>query len=321
MTREEVVPGNAGATTETRILLGTARSWFAEALRAVLEHEGYRFVVVETAREVLARAPAEVPDLVILDEGLPDQGSPELCRALVEGPLPSSVPILVYSANLWQEQTHARAMRAGAWDVIREPVRSSLLVAKLERLLRIRRLIESSEEALEGLAGEPEPLALLLRYLPKMAALAQRYEAPLTCAVFGPTRVESGRSLDRQREEASRLCRHFVRGSDLCAWIGDTDVVVIAYDADVTGATRLVQRLNERSEERADEGRMSPLSAGVVALTAGEFLKLRSAAAEQEGEASEGVASHIARLSRLAAAQSALREARESGGGIRVAEA
>ena len=84
MTREEAVPGNSGAATETRILLGTARSWFAEALRAVLEPEGYRFTVVGTAREVLDRAPEEGPDLVILDGGSrsrPRAGGPRIAPA------------------------------------------------------------------------------------------------------------------------------------------------------------------------------------------------------------------------------------------------
>ncbi len=314
----EAIAGDGGSGRPVRVLLASARDWFASALQAVLEPEGFSFTQLRSGEAVLERVDELRPDLVIIDEGLPDIGTPELCRRLVRTPSGSSLPILVYSPNFWQETEQAEAMRAGAWDVIREPVRSLLLVAKLRRLLRIRALIESVEREAASDGGlRLFTFAGLVRVLPVLGSLAQRQRVPISCAFFGPTRAAGEGLVDRHRREAARLCAAHTRLSDVCAPVGEGDLVLVAYDADPSEATLIIRRLGQLiSWEEADRG--EPLSAGIVELSPEEFVRGREAetAAVEAGAPAE----RVARLARFAAAQSALREARESGGGIRIAE-
>lgn len=319
---DEAAPPNGGQGA-VQILLVSSRDWFASALRAVLEPEGFTFTQCRSGEAALDGLGRIAPDLLIIDEGLPDLETTELCRRISSEPGGWSLPILVYSPNFWQESEQAEAMRAGAWDVIREPVRSVLLVAKLRRLLRIRDLIHSAEgDPLTEGEGELFTFAGLVRVLPVLGSLAERNRVPLSCAFFGPTRPSGDRGLERQRSMAARLCASHTRMSDLCACVDETDLVLVAYDADASEATLIIRRLNELAERDPERRALGSLSAGIAELLPSEFVRGRGAAglAAESGEAA-AVADRVSRLSRFAAAQSALREAREAGGGIRIAEA
>src|SRR5437762_14347853 len=71
-------------------------------LRASLAAAGHRAVTADTAAGAVAAMPAEKPDLVILDPGLPDRSGVEV---ITEIPTSSRVPISVLSAR-----SHERSM-------------------------------------------------------------------------------------------------------------------------------------------------------------------------------------------------------------------
>lgn len=298
----------------TNVLLVSAHDWFASALQAVLEPEGFVFARARSARRALRTVEHIEPEVVIIGEQLPDLDAAGLARALLAGGLKESIPILVYSPNFWHEQEQAAAMAAGAWDIIKEPVRPSLIVAKLRRLLEIKRLIELAEES--SLTDGPTGLLNLtglMRSMRVLEATAQRNAAPLSCVVIGPSDPGSGPDLDRQKQVAADLCRRHVRESDLCGWVAEADFGVVAYNTTAAGVTTLVRRLNESLSTGPEGERMHPLSAGVVEFPAPDDRLSRSGSRTDH-------APRIASLSRLAAAQSALRDARDGGGGIRIAE-
>lgn len=298
---------------KVNVLLVSAHDWFASALQAVLEPEGFVFSRVRSARVALRDAGQIDPDIVIIDEGLPDLDAPTLSSALTTGPLKSSVPMLVYSPNFWQESAQAAAMSAGAWDIIKEPVRSRLIVAKLRRLLEIKTLIETTEE---GSLSDSETglfnVSGLMRMLKILGAAARRTEESLSCVVIGPTSPVSTMTPDERRRRTAALCVENARASDAIGWVGDTDVGIIAFGTTAAGVTTLARRLNERAE---NVGLGTGLSAGVVEIPVSAL-----ADSDAQDRAPSPVVDRIAGLSRFVAAQEALREARESGGGIRIAD-
>ncbi len=118
------------------------------------------------------------------------------------------------------------------------------------------------------------------------------------------------------------LAEH-TRMSDVCAWVGDADVALIAYGANVAATTMIVRRLSELSAHLGpDEEGATPISAGIVELTPSQFVAERrtALAAGEPPSAGVPVADQIGSLSRFAAAQNPLRQAREAGGGIRIGE-
>lgn len=305
------------------MLLATSRDWFASALQAVLEPEGFAFRHIRTGEAALRDVSLLTPDAVIIDEGLPDIPAAELCRRLGEAGLETSVPILVYSPDFWHESRQAEAMQAGAWDVIREPIRSKLLVAKLRRLLQIRKLIEVAGDGETGSDASASLLALdtLVRMLPAFGSIAERSGATMSCAVLGPT-VPSD-AWDERTERRSRLaslCEAHARGSDLRAGLGEEDIAIVAFGADTEGTSRLVGRLRKQAEMTWRDSTGVTLSAGIAELPPSILVRKRpDAAAAEERVPGPRPTQRIASLSRLAAAQQALADAREAGGGIRIA--
>jgi CheY-like chemotaxis protein len=295
------------------VLLVSAHDWFASALQAVLEPEGFVFSRVRSARVALRDAGQIDPDIVIIDEGLPDLDAPTLSSALAAGPLKSSVPMLVYSPNFWQESAQAAAMSAGAWDIIKEPVRSRLIVAKLRRLLEIKALIETTEE---GSLSDADTglfnVSGLLRMLKILGATARRSEECLSCVVLGPTSPVSTMTPEERRRLTAALCVENARASDAIGWVDESDVGIIAFGTTAAGVTTLARRLSERAVQ---EGLGTGLSAGVVEIPIAAL-----AESATQDRAKSPVVDRIAGLSRFVAAQQALREAREAGGGIRIAD-
>jgi PleD family two-component response regulator len=306
--------GTTAGTSSANILLVTAHDWFASALQAVLEPEGFAFARVRSARLAVRDSELVNPEIVIIGEDLPDMDVPTLAATLRSAGLRESVPILVYSPNFWAEAEQAAAMAAGAWDIIKEPVRPKLISAKLRRLLEIKRLIELSEEgALTDVATGLYNLAGLLRVVRLLEANATRGRVPLSCVVLGPAAEADATRLERQRRSAAELLKGNLRTSDVCGWLGESEVGVVAYATDAAGAATMVRRLNRLIEAApGTEGEaLGSLNAGVVELT--------PPGADDAG-ASLSAPSRIASLTRFAAARTALRQAREAGGGIRIAE-
>jgi len=298
------------------VMLVSAHDWFASALQAVLEPEGFVFARMRSARIALRDASQVHPDMVIIDEGLPDMDAPALASSLGNGILKPSIPIMVYSPNFWHENEQAAAMRAGAWDIIKEPVRSGLVVAKLRRLLEIKQLIEATEEgSLSDMATGLFNLSGMLRMLRVMGSAARRHGAPLTCVVLGPMQSPEVDSLDEAKERAARLWGQGIRESDVCGWVDGAELGIIAFGTDAAGVTTLVRRLTERTAEDPTGGQLTPVSAGIVELTD----RFTEGLDGDEARVAP-MATRIASLSGIAAARAALREARAAGGGIRIAE-
>jgi CheY-like chemotaxis protein len=308
---------DASPATAVRVLLVSDRNWFASALRAVLEPEGFVFVRMRVARTALRDVAHVDPDLMIIDDGLPDVEAASLTSAMDDGALKPSIPILVYSASSWQERELPTGLRAAAWDVIREPLRPHVIVAKLRRLLEIRRLIEATEEgAPSDLPTGLFSLAGMMRMLRVMVAAARREGTELSCVAIGPTEIRMPEPDPEARARFAALCGTNVRESDICGWVRGSDLGIVAFGADAAGATSLVRRLSERAVADAEMAFQSPLSAGIAQISAGG-----PAQSEADSPRVTSVASRVASLSRVAAAQGALDQARQAGGGIRIAEA
>jgi two-component system KDP operon response regulator KdpE len=132
----------AGAT----ILVVEDNEKLLALLKRSLEREGYRVVPALSGSEMMKQLRLAMPDLVVLDVGLPDMDGRDLLAALKRDPRTSHVPVLVWSGR---EPTSDRriALELGAEDYV-EKGAPSVLVPKIERiLLRIseRELVKARE--------------------------------------------------------------------------------------------------------------------------------------------------------------------------------
>jgi len=93
---------------------------------------------VVTARdgiEALARIARERPEVVVADLDMPRLDGAELCRRLKADPETRAIPVILVTSGD-EAQHRARAVRAGADDVIAKPISRIALIQAVNRFLR-----------------------------------------------------------------------------------------------------------------------------------------------------------------------------------------
>lgn len=118
----------------TRVLVVDDEPAILRAVRAGLAAREYEVTTATTGREALASITTEVPDVVVLDLGLPDIDGIEVCRSVRAW---SEVPIIVLSAES-TEHRKVMALDEGADDFVTKPFSMPELLARIRVALRHR---------------------------------------------------------------------------------------------------------------------------------------------------------------------------------------
>lgn len=105
-----------------------------DALRRRLERRGFRVGVAVDGQQAVTAARADLPDLILMDLGLPVIDGWEATRQLKQDAATRHIPIIVLSAHAMIADRDT-SLAAGADDFDSKPVRFEQLLAKVERLL------------------------------------------------------------------------------------------------------------------------------------------------------------------------------------------
>jgi len=104
----------------------------ADLVSRYLETNGFKVKIIAHGDEVVPRVRREVPDLVILDLGLPGQDGLAICRQLRPD---FTNPILILTARD-NDIDHVLGLELGADDYVIKPVEPRVLMARIQALLR-----------------------------------------------------------------------------------------------------------------------------------------------------------------------------------------
>lgn len=104
-------------------------------VQTILEANGYQVLTAERCRQGLMVFASHMPDLVVLDLGLPDADGAEFLK---EVRMESAVPVIVLSART-DESDKVDALDAGANDYITKPFSTAELLARVRAALRTNR--------------------------------------------------------------------------------------------------------------------------------------------------------------------------------------
>ena len=123
-----------------------------ELLREMLEREGHVVISTGSGAEALDIARRMLPDLVVLDLGLPDISGEEVARELRRF---TETPILILTAKI-TEDDRIRGLELGADDYVTKPFSPRELVLRVQAVLRRGRTSTIDEDVVSFGAHEVE---------------------------------------------------------------------------------------------------------------------------------------------------------------------
>ena len=126
-------------TNKYKILIVEDESNICNFIRTILETNDYQVLAASTCQQGIMMFASHIPDLIILDLGLPDRDGIWLIQSVRAT---SAVPILVLSART-MENDKVEALDLGANDYITKPFGTAELLARVQAALRSRRSVES----------------------------------------------------------------------------------------------------------------------------------------------------------------------------------
>ena len=116
-----------------RILIVEDHPTMREAMRLVLEAEGFDIGEASDGDEALAAIHDEPPDLVLLDMSIPGTTGPDVLAAVKADPATAEVRVIVVTAT--GEEGRAAAMAGGADHYFTKPFSPIALLQAVEEVL------------------------------------------------------------------------------------------------------------------------------------------------------------------------------------------
>lgn len=239
------------------VLIANDQEWSARSLESILGPSGFAVLRAYTGRQALDLARTTQPDLLILDERMPDIRGTDVCRILREDDrFGEHVPILITTADSVDRAQRLAAYTAGAWDFIEQPFDAEALLLRVATFVRAKREVDRvrDESLLDPTTGLYN-MRGLARRAREVGAEAYRQREPLACVVISADTVPavfSDKVMDELLERAvahlGSVIRQSGRASDVVGRLGHAEFGIIAPSTEGNGAVRLVERLQETLE-------------------------------------------------------------------------
>lgn len=118
-----------------KILIVDDETAIAQVFQEALQQAGFEVILAATGKEVQARVIAEKPDLILLDQILPDMNGNQVLQTLKADSASASIPVAIIS-NFNQDKLIDEAMKLGAGEYIfKYQISPQDLVEKVQKML------------------------------------------------------------------------------------------------------------------------------------------------------------------------------------------
>lgn len=123
----------AGTLGNAKILIVEDHPTMREAMRLVLEGEGFEIDEASDGEAALDRVRADPPDLVFLDMNIPGSSGAEVLMQIKADPATDGVKVIIVTAD--GEEGRERAIGMGADEYFTKPFSPITLLQTVERVL------------------------------------------------------------------------------------------------------------------------------------------------------------------------------------------
>lgn len=274
---DSVVPGSAsrGGT----IVVADDDRLTRELVAGMLRTRGYDVETVADGQAAVERVARGGVHLVLLDVLMPKLGGLEACRLLKGMTTGSFLPVVLVTVKT-DSQSRVEGLRIGADDYVCKPFDENELVARIEAMLRIKRLHDHVAEArtrLEQLSIHDDMTGLYnYRYLHirlgEEFKRAERHHEPLSCMAIDIDRLQLQNELggrahgDRVIRQVADTIRRGVRDGDVIARFGGDEFLVVMPGLHFAGAAAIAERIFRDVSERpvlSESTRAHPVSISI----------------------------------------------------------
>jgi diguanylate cyclase (GGDEF)-like protein len=227
-----------------------------EAVSTVLRAHGYAVDSLGDGQAAVERVARGGVDLVLLDILMPRLSGLEACRLIKGMTSDSFLPVVLLTVKT-DSASRVEGLKIGADDYVCKPFDERELIARVEAMLRIKKLHDHVAEAkakLEQLSMHDELTGLYnYRYLhPRMNEefkRAERYHDPLACLVIDIDRLQAhndggGRAHgDKVIRSVAESLRRSVREVDVVARFGGDEFLVLLPSTHFAGSVTVAERI------------------------------------------------------------------------------
>jgi diguanylate cyclase (GGDEF)-like protein len=265
------MPPRRDSPESTRILIVDDHDDNVELLRARLESWGYRTEDARDGEQALRMIESSPPDLVLLDIMMPRIDGIEVARRVKGNSALPFIPIIMQTA-LDSTEHKVEGLEAGADDYITKPIDFAELRARLNSMLRIKRLQDELEERERDLLEAN----VRLRHLSQTDALtgienrrqletriremfehAKRLQEPFSCVMCDLDRFKTVNDTyghhagDAVLKQLARILVDHIREIDHAGRYGGEEFMILCpgtvLDAGVTFAERVRQAVEDHT--------------------------------------------------------------------------
>jgi signal transduction histidine kinase len=172
----------------------------------VLREAGFKVLEASSGAEALRLVEAQRPDVIILDQNLPDMPGIEVCRQIKGDPETEAIPVLQVSATAHALETKVQAMNVGADTYLTEPMAPVELVAHVRAALRWRRAEERLRESNARMAALYEEAQRANKAKDEfLAVLSHELRTPLNAMLGWVQLLRGGKLQEAQRAQAIEI--------------------------------------------------------------------------------------------------------------------
>jgi two-component system, cell cycle response regulator len=227
-----------------------------DLLTSVLRANGYDVESVVDGQEAVERVSKGGVDVVLLDVMMPRMGGLEACRLIKSVTADSFTPVLLVTVKT-DPASRVEGLRIGADDYVCKPFEEAELLARVQAMLRIRKLYEEMQSArarLERVSVHDELTGLYnYRYLHTRLGeefkRAERSHEPLACCMMDIDRLRAhneakGRAIgDLVLKGTADAIRRTVREADIVVRYGGDEFLVILPNTHFAGSVAMAERV------------------------------------------------------------------------------
>ena len=228
-------------------------------LQDALSGENLETVVATSAKETFEAIYRQMPDLIILDIGLPGEDGFDILKSIRVEPRYDAIPVIIYSAS-HDIDSKTQALDLGAVEYLEKPLHPRELAAHVRAILRFKLKQDQIYEEYKKLSelSLTDPLTgaynrrALDTFLKSRLSESSRHGIPVSCVMFDIDHFKDVNDThghhvgDIVLKDISDLVRGLCRQEDALIRYGGEEYLVILFHTPRDGAEIFGERVREK---------------------------------------------------------------------------